>query len=132
MGALREYAKRMTDFPHNSSINAGDDWVDALLARDAAEHAGDYVTDGGFTARVMQMLPAPASLPAWRKPFVIALWLVAAALVAAMLPGTAQEVAREAFRLFATQPFSLSTVALVLAGIGVATWTGAALALRSD
>ena len=122
----------MTELSRSPSTVAGDDWVDALLARDAAEHAADYVTDGGFTARVMQMLPAPVALPAWRKPFVTALWLVAAALVASMLPGTAHEIARGAFRLFVAQPFSLSTVALVLAGIGIATWTGAALALRSD
>lgn len=122
----------MTELSRPFSTVDGDDWVDALLARDAAEHAADYVADGGFTARVMHMLPAPMSLPAWRKPFVTALWLATAALVAAMLPGTAHEVAREAFRLFAAQPFSLSTVALALVAIGVATWTGAALALRSD
>jgi hypothetical protein len=122
----------MTHRSQTPANHPGDDWVDVLLARDAAEHAADYVADAGFTARVMHVLPAPVTLPAWRKPFVTALWLVAAALVAAMLPGTAQEVAREAFRLFAAQPFSLSTVAFVLAAIGVATWTGAALALRSD
>jgi hypothetical protein len=122
----------MTELSRPLSTDAGDGWVDALLARDAAEHAADYVADGGFTVRVMHMLPAPMSLPAWRKPFVTALWLVAAALVASMLPGTAQEIARAAFRLVVAQPFSLSTVALVLAAIGVATWTGAALALRSD
>lgn len=122
----------MTELSRPLSTVDGDDWVDALLARDAAEHAADYVADGGFTARVMHMLPAPMSLPAWRKPFVTALWLVAAALVASMLPGTAHEIARAAFRLVVAQPFSLSTVALVLATIGVATWTGAALALRSD
>ena len=121
----------MTEFSRPSTV-AGDDWVDALLARDAAEHAADYVADAGFTARVMHVLPAPMSLLAWRKPFVTALWLVAAALVASMLPGTAHEIARAAFRLFVAQPFSLSTVALVLAAIGAATWTGAALALRSD
>jgi hypothetical protein len=78
------------------------------------------------------VLPAADALPAWRQPAVIALWLVAAALLAITLPGTAQEVAREAFKLFAARPFSLSTVALVLAAMGIATWTGAAMALRRD
>jgi hypothetical protein len=63
---------------------------------------------------------------------IVALWLVAAALLAITLPGTAHDVAREAFKLFAARPFSLSTLALALAAIGIATWTGAAVALRRD
>lgn len=115
-----------------SPPDAPGDWLDQLLAREAADHADDYLADDGFTARVMQMLPAADALPAWRQPAVVALWLVAVALLAITLPGTAQEVAREAFKLFAARPFSLSTVALVLAAMGIATWTGAALALRRD
>ena len=108
------------------------DWLDQLLASDAANHGGDYSPDNGFTARIMQALPVRQALPAWRKPAVVAMWLVAAALLATTLPGTAHEVAREAFRLFAAKPFSLSTLAFVLAAIGIATWTGAAVALRRD
>ena len=118
--------------PAASSSHAPADWVDALLARDAAEHAGDYIADEGFSAGVMRMLPAADAMPAWRRPAVIALWLVAAALLAFNLPGTALEIARGAFKLFAGQPFSLSTLALALAALGVATWTGAAVALRRD
>ena len=119
----------------NSAGNAAqapDDWVDALLARDAAEHAVDYIGDEGFSANVMRMLPAADAMPAWRRPAVVALWIFAAALLAVNLPGTALEVARGAFKLFAGQPFSLSTLALILAALGVATWTGAAVALRRD
>jgi hypothetical protein len=118
--------------PAGSASHAPDDWVDALLARDAADHAGDYIADEGFSARVMRLLPAADLMPAWRRPAVIALWLVAAALLALNLPGTALEIARGAFKLFAGQPFSLSTLAIALAALGVATWTGAALALRRD
>src|SRR5690348_9625542 len=95
------------------------DWLDALLADDGADHRADYIGDDGFTARVMQKLPAPATAPAWRKPVVVALWLVAAALVATMLPSTALEVAREAVRLFAARPFSLSTLAFAVVAFGV-------------
>lgn len=109
-----------------------DDWVDALLVRDAAEHAGDYIADDGFSAGVMRMLPAADAMPAWRRPAVVALWLVAGALLALNLPATALEIARGAFKLFAGQPFSLSTLALALAALGVATWTGAAVALGRD
>lgn len=98
---------------HSSSPETPADWLDRLLAQDAADHARDYISDDGFTAGVLRMLPASDALPAWRRPAVAALWLIAAALVATMLPGTAQEVAREAFTLFAARPFSLSTIALV-------------------
>jgi hypothetical protein len=118
--------------PAASTSPVPDDWVDAMLARDAAEHAGDYIADEGFSARVMRLLPAADVMPAWRRPAEIALWLVAAALLALNLPGTALEIARGAFRLFAGQPFSLSTLAIALAALGVATWTGAAVALRRD
>ena len=109
-----------------------EDWLDQLLVLDAAQHTGDYISDQGFTARVMRALPAPDALPAWRRPALGVLWVSAAALLATMLPGTALDVARGAFRLFAAQPFSLSTVGIVIAAIGIATWTGAAVALRRD
>jgi hypothetical protein len=117
--------------PHPSP-DASDDWIDALLRNDAADHGAGYIGDDGFAARVMKMLPAPDALPAWRKPVVAALWLAAAAFLAAMLPGTAHDVAREVITLFAARPFSLSTLAFAVAAIGIATWAGAAMALRRD
>ncbi|HSU44215.1 MAG TPA: hypothetical protein VLN42_08375 [Casimicrobiaceae bacterium] len=108
------------------------DWLDALLAGDAADHRAGYVTDEGFTARVMQRLPVLDALPAWRRPIVAGLWLVAAVLVATMLPGTAHEIARDMFTLFAARPFSLSTLGFAIFAVGLATWTAAALALRKE
>ena len=121
-----------TGAPSPSRSETPPDWLDQLLAREAADHGGDYIADRGFTARVMQTLPAADTLPAWRRPVIVALWLAAAALLAITLPGTAHDVAREAFKLFAARPFSLSTLALALAAIGIATWTGAAVTLRRD
>ena len=118
--------------PRTPRGDAPADWLDALLADTGVDHRSDYIADDGFTARMMQQLPAADALPAWRKPFVVALWLVAAALVATLLPDTAHQVAREVFTLFAARPFSLSTLAFALAAIGVATWAGAAVALRRD
>ncbi|HEY7788103.1 MAG TPA: hypothetical protein VIF33_06205 [Casimicrobiaceae bacterium] len=119
--------------PHSPPpLGAPADWLDQLLASEATNHADDYIGDEGFAARVMRTLPVPDALPAWRQPVVVSLWLIAAAFLAATLPGTAHEVAREAFMLFTARPFSLSTIALALAAIGVATWTGAAVALRGD
>jgi len=110
-----------------------DDWLDSALAADAREHAASYVGDQGFTARVMDALPAPgAAVPRWRKPALVALWSAAAIGAAAALPGVALDVGREAFRLLAAQPVSLAQIAAALAGAGVLTWSAAAWALRSD
>jgi hypothetical protein len=108
------------------------DWVDQLLLRDAAAHEAQYLPDDGFTARVMQKLPAIGALPAWRKPAVIALWAIAGILLAIALPGVALDVTRSAYKLFAARPFALSTVAFMVVAIGAATWTAAAVALRRD
>ncbi len=108
------------------------DWLDAILARDAARHGGDYIADTGFTARVMRMLPLAGALPAWRRPAVTALWAIAAVGLALALPGTAIEIAREAIKLFAARPFALSTIGLMVGAAGLATWTAAAVALRRD
>ena len=109
-----------------------DDWLDRVLADDARDHASHYLQDDGFTGAVMQRLPAPVALPAWRKPVVIALWLVAGVLLATMLPQAMQDLAREAFRVVAAKPVTLSMLGMLLAGLGIVTWTGTALALRRD
>lgn len=108
------------------------DWIDDLLLREARDHAADYITDDGFTARVMHRLPAAGALPAWRRPFVMLLWAVAGVLLAVSLPGLAHDVARTAYTLFSARPFSLSTLGFMVVAIGVATWTAAAVALRRD
>ncbi len=110
---------------------SGDAWLERLLADDAAAARDGYVDDDGFAARVMAKLPAPVALPTWRKPIIVALWGIAAAAVAVAVPGAALEVGREAYRLLAAQPVSLSGIAgaaLALAGL---TWAAAAYTLRS-
>ena len=106
------------------------DWLDRVLADDARDHAGGYIDDGGFVANVMQRLPAPIALPAWRKPAIAALWGVAGVGLAITLPGAVVDVAREAFKLFAAKPFSLSEMAVVLALLGMGTWTTAIVAWK--
>ena len=108
------------------------DWIDDLLLRDAQDHAAEYITDGGFTADVLQRLPLAGALPAWRRPFVMAMWAIAGVLLAVSLPGLAYDVARAAYTLFSARPFSLSTLGFMVVAIGVATWTAAAVALRRD
>lgn len=113
--------------------NADDDWLDAALRAQGGEHRAAYVADDGFTARVMEALPAPvAALPAWRRPAVLAIWGTAAAASAIGLPGFVIDVGREAFRLLATQPISLPQMGATLVALGIATYAAAAWALRSD
>ena len=106
------------------------DWLDRALAERSRDHSDLYILDEGFTSRVMSALPAPARPVPWRKPVLGALWAGAAAGFAMMLPGTAVDVAREAFRLVAAQPFSLSDVALLLGVAGVGMWTTAWMTWR--
>jgi len=112
--------------------NDPDAWLDHLLAQDAAVHDAEYLDDAGFTASVMSALPPAALVPRWRKPAVTALWATAGLGIAFALPGAALDVSREAFRLLAAQPFTLSGVAAALVALGVVTWTGTAWALRRD
>ena len=116
--------------PHTGATHTDpQDWVDELLRRDAAE-AADYIADAGFTARVLEQLPAVRALPAWRRPAIMLLWLVAAAFAAIALPGLAVDVARAFYRVFAALPFSLSSLAFAIVALGVATWAAAVFALR--
>jgi len=116
--------------PSSYVARTSGDWLDALLVQDALD--APYIDDDGFTAGVMRSLPGPAPLPAWRKPVVVLLWLVAGVLVAAMLPQAMQDIAREAVRYVAAKPVSLSMLATLLVALGIATGTGTALALRQD
>lgn len=108
------------------------DWLDGLLAADAHEHRAHYIADAGFTARVMQALPAAFAMPAWRKPAITALWGVAAVALAVALPGAALEIAREAYRLLAAHPVSLSGIAGAVACAGALAWSAAGYALRTS
>ncbi len=103
---------------------SSDDWLERVLVADAREHAAVPGADAGFTARVMAALPSPvpAAVPAWRKPALAALWTIALAGLALALPGTVLEVGREAYRLLAAQPVSLTQIASTLVVLGIATW----------
>ena len=119
------------DKPLGLTDDAGSDWLDRLLADDARAHRDAYVADEGFTARVMQALPAPLTLPAWRKPVVLALWGVAAAGIAFAMPSAVLDVGREAYRLLAAQPVSLSGIAGALVAMIALTSAAGAYTLRA-
>ena len=106
------------------------DWLDQLLAEDARVHRDAYIADNGFAAAVMAALPAPVTVPAWRKPFVAALWGVAAIGIALALPSLVLDVAREAYRLVAAYPISLSGIAGAALAMGTLVCAATAITLR--
>jgi len=110
--------------------DVGDDWLDAVLRDDAREHRAEHIDDAGFTARVVAALPAPASLPAWRKPAVAALWTGAAIGIAVALPGTIEGMAWEALEFVGRHPVSMANILTGLVALGFSTWAAAAYALR--
>jgi len=112
--------------------NTNDDWLDAVLHADGREHRAAYLDDAGFTARVMAALPAPAALPAWRKPALALLWAVAGIGIALALPAALVDVAHDVVRLFVGHRVSLAGIAAGVAALGAATWAAAALALREE
>ena len=125
----------MTAMPHTSPDlrdDAPDDFIEQLLVDDARDHRDDYLHDTGFTARVMSALPAPApaALPRWRKPVLTSLWASAGLGLAFALPGTVLDVARGTFGLLAGRSFSLYEVASIIVVLGLATWTGTAVARK--
>ena len=109
-----------------------DDGLEGRLTADAAATREAYIADDGFTSRVMAALPSPLALPAWRKPAVIVLWSVAAAGLALAMPGAMLEVLREAYRLLATQPVSLSGIAGAAITLVALTGAAAAYTLRAN
>ena len=108
------------------------DWLDQLLAREASDHAGDYIADRGFTARVMSALPAPAVLPAWRKPALAALWAGAGIGIALALPAAVGDFAHEIMRVILAQRMSLTGIGASVLVLGASAWAAAAMALRNE
>ena len=109
-----------------------DDALERLLADDALALRAGHVDDAGFTARVMAALPAAVALPRWRKPVEWILAGTAGLAIAASLPAVVHDLAREMFRLLATQSISLVTVTAVLGTLGAGTFAAAAWVLKSE
>lgn len=115
----------------SAAADAGDHWLEQMLVADGHASRETYIEDGGFSARVMRALPAAVSLPAWRKPAVAVLWGAAAAGLALAMPAVFVEVAREVYRLLATQPVSLSGIAGTAVAMVALTGAAAAYTLRT-
>lgn len=112
------------------NVDSGDDWLEQALRADAGHSA--YVADDGFTARVLERLPAPAALPAWRRPIVALLWLVLAGAVAAALPGLFYDVFRGLVATVVAQPVGLPQITIALGLFGALAWSSIVYALREE
>ena len=109
-----------------------EDWLERALKADAREHAAAYVSDDGFTAKVMSRLPAPATLPAWRRPILALLWLVVAGAIAMALPELFYDVFRSLVAMVVGQPLTLSRIAVVIVLLAVTTWSTIVYAMRAE
>jgi hypothetical protein len=112
-------------------MDSNGDWLDQALRADAVERS-TYVADDGFTARVLERLPQPAALPAWRRPVVALLWLILAGAVLAALPGLFYDVFRGLVATIAAQPVRLPQIAIALAVLGALAWSSIVYALREE
>jgi hypothetical protein len=114
-----------------ADTSTNDDWLEQALRADAVDHS-TYITDDGFTARVLERLPQPVALPAWRRPVVALLWLVLAAAVVAALPGLFDDVFRSIVAAVVAQPVRLPQIAGALALLGALAWSSIVYAMRED
>jgi hypothetical protein len=113
-------------------IDADDDWLDDMLRDAGREHRADYVADDGFTQRVMAQLPEPATLPAWRRPIVALLWVLAIGAAMVSLPELFEQLFRGAVAVLAGHRLGLADVAMVLVLFAGASWTTLIYAARSE
>jgi hypothetical protein len=108
------------------------DWLDAALEEAGHEHRAAYVADDGFTAQVIGRLPAAPTLPAWRRPAIVLLWLLAGAGAFVALPGAFDDAFRSSVALLVGRPLGLTDIALLLALCGAAAWTSLVYAARAN
>jgi hypothetical protein len=108
-------------------------WLEQALKSDAQAHAAGYVPDDGFTAKLMARLPTPAVLPAWRRPVIALLWLVAGGAVVALLPDLFYSLFSGIATLLVGQPMlTWSNLAVALIVLGGATWSTLFYAMRAE
>jgi hypothetical protein len=112
--------------------DADDGWLEQALVADAREYAAGYVADDGFTAAVVARLPVPVTLPAWRRPVVVLLWLITGGAVATALPDLFYDVFRGLAALVVGQPLTWSRIAVALTLLVATLWSTIVYAMRAE
>jgi hypothetical protein len=121
----------MSDRVHTTADAADDDWLEQALRGAAHDHA-DYISDDGFTAKVMHALPAPVALPGWRRPALVALWGTAGLGAMATLPQVVPELTYSLLRTLSTQSITLTQIGTAIVALAAASWAGTLYTLRRD
>jgi hypothetical protein len=96
------------------------DWLEARLREETP-----YIDDGGFTARVVQKLPAPRPRRSFRGAILLCATILAC-LLAYFVSDGGRFLAVEVYRLLSMPVLFVSLVALVLALTTTAVAAGAA------
>lgn len=112
--------------------NPGDDWFERALVEAGREHRAEYIADDGFTASVVSRLPAPFTLPAWRRPVVALLWILGGVVVSISLPGLFDQLFRGVMTMLVGLRMGLVDVAMALIVLGGITWSTLVYAARSE
>lgn len=112
--------------------DSDDGWLEQALRADAREHASAYVADDGFTSAVVARLPAAVALPAWRRPVVVLLGIIAGGAVAALLPDLFYALFRDLAALLVGQSLSWSNILAALLLLGATTWSTLVYAMRAE
>jgi len=107
-------------------------WIEQALKSAASEHAAVYIADDGFTSAVMTRLPAPALLPAWRRPALALLWAIAVAAIIVALPDLFYDVFRSLAATVVGQPLTWSRIAAGVLLLGATTWGTIVYAMRTE
>ena len=108
------------------------DWLDAALEAAAQEHRAAYVADDGFTMKVMDRIPAAPTLPAWRRPAIVLLWLLAGGAAMFSLPGAFDDAFRGGVALLLGHRMGLADFGMLLMLCGAAAWTSLVYAARAN
>ena len=116
----------------NSHDDDREDWLDTALRTAGRDHRADYIADDGFSARVLSALPpAYPALPAWRRPAIALLWLVATGAAIVAVPGLFDDVFRGAVGLLVSRPLGLRELAGMVALCAAFVWGATLYAART-
>jgi hypothetical protein len=111
---------------------SNDEWIERALDEAGREHRTEYISDDGFTASVIARLPEPLTLPAWRRPVIAVLWLLAGLAVMVSLPGLFDQAFREAVAMLVGHRLGLADVVMAVTMLGAITWSALVYAIRID
>ena len=116
----------------NKDFDTTDDWLEHALRVAGSEHRSAYVADDGFTSRVMSLMPQPATLPVWRRPVIVFLWLCVAAAALAGVPGLFEDAFRGTVAMLVGHRIGVADIVALLVVLSAGTWAMLIYAARAE